>query len=182
MRSSCKHILLVLLFAREVTDIKIQDKTEFKTQKVVNFLQKSNIDPTFKAKNAAKKKSAAQFREILSTHSDNIASQTYEHVVKINRSISCSGLNCKAPKMIGDRCVKVDGALNVPFGREYAVKKLFFFCPKLHYASSLEQYTYYTSSSYSQRWQHTRWRPWTSYGGYEKYLLTSRFWLDFYLD
>ena len=83
--------------------------------------------------------------------------------------------------MIGDWCVKVDGALNVPFGREYAVKKLFFFCPKLHYASSLEQYTYYTSSSYSQRWQHTRWRPWTSYGGYEKYLLISRFWLDFYL-
>ena len=32
--------------------------------------------------------------------------------------------------MIGDRCVKVDGALRVPFGREYAVKKLFFFGSK----------------------------------------------------
>ena len=32
--------------------------------------------------------------------------------------------------MIRDQCVKVDGALSVLFGREYAVKKLFFFCPK----------------------------------------------------
>ena len=27
--------------------------------------------------------------------------------------------------MIGDQCVKVDGALRVPFGGEYVVKKLF---------------------------------------------------------
>ena len=32
--------------------------------------------------------------------------------------------------MIGDRCIKVDGALSVSLGREYAVKKLFFFSPK----------------------------------------------------
>ena len=32
--------------------------------------------------------------------------------------------------MIRDQCVKVDGALSILFGREYAVKKLFFFCPK----------------------------------------------------
>ena len=32
--------------------------------------------------------------------------------------------------MIGDQCFKVDGALSVPFGKEYPVKKLFFFCPK----------------------------------------------------
>ena len=71
-----------------------------------------------------------ELREILNAYSDNNAPQTFEHVVRINRSISCSGLNCKTPIMIGDQCVKVDGALSVPFGREYAVKKLFFFCPK----------------------------------------------------
>ena len=32
--------------------------------------------------------------------------------------------------MIGDRCVKVNGALSCPFDREYVVKKLFFFWPK----------------------------------------------------
>ena len=40
----------------------------------------------------------------------------------------------------------------------------------------------YTSSSYNQRWQHAKWRSWRSYGGYEKKLLTNRFWLAFYLD
>ena len=106
MRSLCKHILFVLLFALEVTDINILDKTEFQTHEVLNFLKKSNIDPAFKAKKAigtaAKKKSAAQFREILNAHSDNNAPQTFEHVVKINRSISCSGLNCKTPILVGD--------------------------------------------------------------------------------
>ena len=123
-----------LLFALEVTDIDILDKTEFQTHEVVNFLNKSNIDPAFKAKKAigtvAKKKSAAQFREIINANSDNNASQTFEHVIKINRSISCTGLNCKTPIMIGNRCVKVDGAVSVPFGGEYAVKKLFFVCLK----------------------------------------------------
>ena len=106
MRSLCKHILFVLLFALEVTDINILNKTEFQTHEVLNFLKKSNIDPAFKAKKAigtaAKKKSAAQFREILNAHSDNNAPQTFEHVVKINRSISCSGLNCKTPILVGD--------------------------------------------------------------------------------
>ena len=41
-----------LLFALEVTDIDILDKTEFQTHEVVNFLNKSNIDPAFKAKKA----------------------------------------------------------------------------------------------------------------------------------
>ena len=36
MRSLCKHILFALLFALEMTDINILDKTEFQTQKVVN--------------------------------------------------------------------------------------------------------------------------------------------------
>ena len=128
MRSLCKHILFVLLLALEVADINILDKTEFQTHKVLNFLKKSNIDPAFKALKAigtaAKKKSAA-----INAHSDNNAPKTFEHVVKINRSISCGGLNPKTPIMIGDWCVKVDGALSVPFGIEYAVKKLFF-CPK----------------------------------------------------
>ena len=35
--------------------------------------------------------------------------------------------------MTRDRCVKTDGALSVPFGKEYAVNKLFFFCPKRLY-------------------------------------------------
>ena len=39
-----------------------------------------------------------------------------------------NGLNCKTPIMIGDRHVKVAGALSVSFDKEYAVKKLFFFC------------------------------------------------------
>ena len=82
-----------------VTDINIIDKTEFQTHEVVDLLMKSNIDPAFKAKKAigavAKKRSAAQFREILNVHSNN-------NVVKINRSISCSGLNCNTPILIGD--------------------------------------------------------------------------------
>ena len=116
MRSLCKHKLFVLLFALAVTDINILEKTEFQTHEVVNILKKSNTDPAFKAKKAigtaAKEKSAAQFREIFNAHCDNNAPRTFEHVVKINRSISCSGLNCNAPMMIGDRCVKADGALS----------------------------------------------------------------------
>ena len=134
MRSLCKHKLFVLLFALAVTDINILEKTKFQTHEVVNFLKKSNINPAFKAKKAmraaAKEKSSAQFREIFNAHSDNDAPRTFEHLVKINGSISCSGLNCKAPMMIGDRFVKVDGALSGPFVREYAVKKLFFFSLK----------------------------------------------------
>ena len=115
-----------------MTDINILDKTEFQTHEVVNFLKKSTIDPAFKSKKAigtsAKKKSTAQFREIVNTHSDKNAPQTFEHVVKINQSVSCR--NCKSPKLIRDRCVKTDGALSVSFGKEHAVNKLFFFCPK----------------------------------------------------
>ena len=36
-----------------MTDINILDKTGFQTSEVVNFLKKSNVDPAFKAKNAA---------------------------------------------------------------------------------------------------------------------------------
>ena len=126
MKSLCKYILFVLLFALEVTDINFLSKTAFQTHDVLNFLKKSNMDLAFKAKKAigtaAKKTSAAQFREILNAHSHNNALQTFKHVFKINRSISCSGLNCKTPIMIGDRCVKVDRALSVPFGVEYAAK------------------------------------------------------------
>ena len=74
MGSLCKHKLLVLLFALEVTDINILDNTEFQTHEVVNILKKSNIDLAFKAKKsvgkAAKEKLAAQFSEILNVHSD----------------------------------------------------------------------------------------------------------------
>ena len=77
MRSLCKHILFVLLFALEVTHINILDKIEFQTHEVLNFLKKSNIHPAFKALKAigtaAKKKSAAQFGEILNAHSGNNA-------------------------------------------------------------------------------------------------------------
>ena len=134
MRSLCKHKLLVLLFALEVTDINILDNIEFQTHEVVNILKKSNIDLAFKAKKsigkAAKEKLAAQYSEILNAHSDNNVPQTFEHVVKINRSYNCSRLSCKTQIMIGGQCTRVDGALSVPFGREYAVKKLFFFCTK----------------------------------------------------
>ena len=75
IRSLCKHILFVLLFALEMTDINILDKTEFETHEVVNFLKKSNIDPAFKAKKAtgaaAQKKSAGQFRSHHRTRSQN---------------------------------------------------------------------------------------------------------------
>ena len=128
MRSSCKHIL----FALAVTDINLLDKTEFQIHEVVNFLKKFNIDSAFKAKKAtgteAKKKSTAQFREILNTYSDSNAPQTLD-VVKINRSISCSRLNCKNPIDRRSVCQR-DRALSVPFGKEHTVKKLFFFCPK----------------------------------------------------
>ena len=92
MRFLCEHILFVLLLALELTDINILDKTEFHTLKVLNVSNKSNIDLAFKAKKAtgtaAKKKSVAQFRDILNAHSDNNAPQTFEHIVKINRSFS----------------------------------------------------------------------------------------------
>ena len=92
MRFLCEHILFVLLLTLELTDINILDKTEFHTLKVLNVSNKSNIDLAFKAKKAigtaAKKKSAAQFRDILNAHSDNNAPQTFEHIVKINRSFS----------------------------------------------------------------------------------------------
>ena len=96
----------VFLQTQAVTDINILDKTEFQTHEVVDLLMKSNINPAFKAKKAigtvAKKRSAAQFREILNVHSDNKAPQTFQHVVKINRSISCSGLNCKTLILVGN--------------------------------------------------------------------------------
>ena len=97
----------------------------------MNFLNKSNIDPAFKATGkAAKKKTPAQFREIHNAHSDNNAPQTFEHVVKINQYISSCGLNSKTPIMINDQFVKVDGVLSVRLCQEYALKKLFLFCPK----------------------------------------------------
>ena len=100
----------------------------------MNILKKSNIDPAFKEKKATgtarNKKSAAQCGEILKTHSDKNALQTFQHVVKTNRSINYSELNCKTPIMIEDRCAKLDESLSVPLGKKYAVKKLFFFFPK----------------------------------------------------
>ena len=77
----CKRKLFVLLLALEMTNINILDKTEFQTHEVVNFLKKNNNYLAFKAKKAigtaAKKKSGAQFREILNTYSDNNVPQTF---------------------------------------------------------------------------------------------------------
>ena len=72
--------------------------------------------------------------------------------------------------MIGDQCVKVDGALRVLFGGEYAVKKLF--CSvsaKLGLQCVSNIFIRHPLAIIKgDNIPDTRWRSWTSYGRHEK--------------
>ena len=144
-------------------------------------------NPAFKAKKEstrAKYTSGAQFREILNAHSNNNTLQTFEPVVKINRSISCSRLNFKTQIMMGDWCVKVDGALSIWFGREYAVKKLFFCCPKWLwiFRPPVWSHIFITHPLTTIKGDNTPDEYHERLIEDMKKLSTNRFWLDFYLD
>ena len=67
-------------------------------------------------------------QQILSNHENANNEQVCTLELKESRSAQCSGLNCKKILTVGTQCVKVDGALAVPYGKEIALKQLFYFC------------------------------------------------------
>ena len=131
-RVLCKHIFFVLIFILEVEDISKLDTNSFLHEDLTNMLKTTGVKAEFlksKVNKKTEKKSKKEYKEIINTHPDANQEQTFMHSLKENRSSKCHGLNCKKSIGLGDPCVKVCGALTVPFGKDFAVKQDFYFCP-----------------------------------------------------
>ena len=130
-RVLCKHILFVLLFVLEVTDIDALESLHYTNEQVLDFLSKTEVDSQFfqAKKNTDSKRQRIDFVTILNEHGEFNSLQTLTHHIKTVRSAKCSGMNCKTLLEKDSRCVKVEGALGVPFGKDFATKQTFYFCP-----------------------------------------------------
>ena len=108
------------------------DKLCFQSDEVIQILRKTDINDDYSKKkmnSAVTKKTKADYNAILRTHEGANDQQTFTYDWKEKRSAVCKGLNCKKVLQTGTPCVKVNGALSVPPGKDYAIKQDFYFCP-----------------------------------------------------
>ena len=102
----------------------------FETEEIVHILHKTDVDPQFKRNNSKKgtRRDRLSLQHTLNNHENVNDEQICTIQLKENRSAKCSGLSCKKILQRGTPCIKVDGALTVPYGKEVAMKQLFYFC------------------------------------------------------
>ena len=129
-KTLCKHILFILLYVYNVTDLTTLSSLDFGQNQIEDFFKISSVDQQFMKKKvrAQKKKNKNDFQEILCTHSNFNDPQVYKYHLKNGRSAKCSGMNCTTILQPGTACVKVDGAISVQYEQNFAIKRTFYFC------------------------------------------------------
>ena len=93
----CKHILFVLMFVLDVSDVNVLDTLAFETEEIVHILHKTDVDPQFKRNKSNKgtRRDRWSLQHILSNHENVNDEQICTIQLKENRSAKCSGLSCK---------------------------------------------------------------------------------------
>ena len=135
----CKHILFVLLFGLDISDVDVLDQrlllVVFQADHIDEILRKTDVDPQFRKMKNKKGKNlgTTRLKQIINSHENANEDHIFTLQFKEGPSAKCNGFNCKKILQIGTRCIKVDGALTVPFAKDYALKQLYYFCPKINY-------------------------------------------------
>ena len=110
---NCKHILFVLVFGLDVTDVKLLDSRSFQADQIKEILMKTDISEEFKMGKRKKenqiRRQKAGFQRILDSHTQVNDPQVFTHAV---------GRIVKKVITIGSPCIKVDGALTVPYEKD----------------------------------------------------------------
>ena len=87
-----------------------------------------NIDKQYiKADEPVKSSGSKDYAKMLREHPSFSNEQQY--TLQYKKSRTAKSASCKTviqPKML---CVRVDGALSVPYGKQYVVEQVFYFCP-----------------------------------------------------
>ena len=124
----CKHILFVLYFGLNVTDFDVLKDVSFSQDVVEELLAKTFDKDLFREKKSLPRPRKSS-SEILKSHKNFNDKQIATYHLKGRQSAKCKGNGCNQIFQIGTPCVKVDGVLTVPYGKDFAVKQPLYFCP-----------------------------------------------------
>ena len=134
MLFSCKCIIFILLFVLKVIEEVIRNARHIGDEDAKPFLNNVQLDEMFMKQAPLTKR--INVRELLEQHELFGQQQTYTLYHKVKRNAKCTG--CKNVLQVATLAVRVDGALTVPYGRNKAVKQIFYFCEKV----VLQKYLY----------------------------------------
>lgn len=143
----CKHIIFVLNSVMEanesvfingvsIADDSLKELFEKAPKKVPDvFLQPSNF-----------KVQTQSVEDILQSHPLFGQTQLVTVIKKIQRSAKCR--SCKKKLEIGELCLQIEGALNVPYGQSSAVGERIYSCPRKVCITKMPRWTNVRGVSY----------------------------------
>ena len=120
----CKHILFVMIFALRVED---EDKLNARHigDEDVKSLLVDNIDKRYiEADEPVKSSGSKDYAKLLREHPSFSNEQLCTLQYKKSRTAKCAG--SKTVIKPGTLCVRVDGALSVPYGKQHVVEQVFY--------------------------------------------------------
>ena len=122
----CKHMLFLMIFALRVED---EDKLNARNigDEDVKSLLADNIDKRYiKADKPVRSSGSKDYAKLLREHPSSSNEQLCTLQYKKSRTAKCAG--CKTVIQPGTLCVRVDGALSVPYRKQHVVEQVFYFC------------------------------------------------------
>ena len=107
----------------------------------VKSLLVDNIDKNYiKADEPVKSSGSKDYAKLLREH----PSFSNEQLCTLqNRIAKYAG--CKTVTQPGTLCVRVDGALSVPYGKQHVVEQIYFFCPSRQYVTAKPKWSNVTT-------------------------------------
>ena len=124
MLVSCKHIIFILLLVLKLDEKVVRNARHIGDEDVKAFFNNVQLEERFMKQAPLTKR--INVRELLEQHELFGQQQTYTLHHKVKRNAKCTG--CKNVLQVATLTVRVDGALTVPYGRNKAVKQIFYFC------------------------------------------------------
>ena len=132
-RVPCKHIIFVLLYVLQVPETnEVIGKLFMEDEDVEAIFKKSpkEINPLYMQEmSKAKKRKKSDYLGIMKRNPSFDGQQTMILNHKLTRTAKCKGNGCGNVLTVGSLCIKVDGAIVIPFETEAAVvRPMYFWC------------------------------------------------------
>ena len=111
----CKHLLFVLVVVLNI-DENLCKSAEFTGDEDLKIILQREVEPKFLLPVMnINRRSREEYLGILQQNENYHNEQTYMLHYKEARSANCLGKNCKKKLEIGSLCIKVTGAITVPY-------------------------------------------------------------------
>lgn len=129
-RVFCKHILFTLICVLGVrSNDSILNERVFGDEDIKNIFATAprNVPEEYRQEKSNTRYKSTDVKAILTNHPDYQKEQEWVLHRKLSRSAMCRGCHKKVIEK-GSICLKVEGAISVPFGKDFAVAQTFYFC------------------------------------------------------